>query len=99
MYPLTAGLNQATVRQAISTVFSNHDIALTESLPAKIRIDYRLSTADYALRRMHAPESEHDIEVARRRLAFEELFLLMAGLPYMKLGRLEQQCPAMKLTE
>jgi len=99
VYPLTAGLNQATVRQAISTVFSNHDIALTESLPAKIRIDYRLSTADYALRRIHAPESEHDIEVARRRLAFEELFLLMAGLRYMKLGRREEHGPAMKLTE
>jgi ATP-dependent DNA helicase RecG len=99
VYPLTAGLNQATVRQAISTVFSNRDLAITESLPAGIRTDYRLATADYALRRIHAPESEHDIEVARRRLAFEELFLLMAGLRYMKSGRRDECGPAMKLTE
>lgn len=98
VYPLTAGLNQATVRQAIEAVFSNRNLVLSEGLPAKIRTDYRLATADYALRKIHAPESGHDIEVARRRLAFEELFLLIAGLRYMKSGRREERGPAMNLT-
>ncbi len=99
VYPLTAGLNQTTVRQAIGAAFSNRNLVITESLPAEIRTDYRLATADYALRKIHAPESEHDIEVARRRLAFEELFLLMAGLRYMKSGRREERGPAMELTQ
>ncbi len=99
VYPLTAGLNQTTIRQAIGAAFSNREFVIAESLPPKIRTDYRLATADYALRKIHSPESEHDVEVARRRLAFEELFLLMAGLRYMKSGRHEERGPAMELTK
>ncbi|HHW93627.1 MAG TPA: ATP-dependent DNA helicase RecG [Clostridiaceae bacterium] len=99
VYPLTAGLSQATVRQAIEAAFSDRNLVITESLPAEIRSDYRLATADFALRKIHFPESEHDIEVARRRLAFEELFLLIAGLRYMKAGRREECGPNIELTQ
>lgn len=98
VYPLTAGLNQSQVRQSVASVFSRRGLVITESLPPVIRIGHQLATADYALRRIHFPESHHDIAIARRRLAFEELFLLVAGLKSLKAGREDERGPALSLS-
>jgi ATP-dependent DNA helicase RecG len=55
-----------------------------EGLPAEIRARRGLAGVGDALRAAHFPESEEDIEQARDRLAFEELFLHQALLATRK---------------
>ncbi|NLA95486.1 MAG: DEAD/DEAH box helicase, partial [Clostridiaceae bacterium] len=96
VYPLTAGLYQGNIRQAVQAVFDKSDFLAEETLPQEVRTEARLATADFAIRRIHFPSSRRDIELARRRLAFEELFLVMAGLRALKSGRHRQRGPVME---
>ncbi len=78
VYPATEGL---THRQVRTVVEENLDSLLAEIgdgdvLPEAWREPYRLPTLAAALRTLHAPARLADIEPARRRLAFEELFFL-----------------------
>ena len=60
---------------------------------AASRRDHQLASQAYAFSEIHFPSSRHAAEVGRRRLAFEELFLIMAGLRSLKSERtlLERQ--------
>jgi ATP-dependent DNA helicase RecG len=51
-----------------------------EPLPAELRARMALPLAADALRAVHFPERREDAEIARRRLAFEELFLHQTAL-------------------
>ena len=55
-----------------------------EPLPAALRSRYRLAGAADAVKAMHFPESGEDVERARERLRFEELFLYQAILATRK---------------
>ena len=55
-----------------------------EGLPAELRARRRLAGAGDAIKAVHFPESEEDVEDARRRLGFEELFLYQAVLATRK---------------
>lgn len=80
IYPLTQGLSQKLIRQAVQEVLQSGLIQrLTDPLPDAIRKKYRLATLEFALNRIHAPENQHELELARRRLAFDELFLLRSS--------------------
>ncbi len=96
VYPLTAGLYQGNIRQAVQAVLDKDDFLAEETLPQDLRTGARLATADFAIRRIHFPSSLRDVELARRRLAFEELFLVMAGLRALKSGRHRQRGPVME---
>ena len=89
VYPLTEGLSQGVMRQLILAVLPKLIGLLPEPLPAQIRRENRLCAVDYAYSRIHQPSSWEEAEICRRRLAFEELFLLQSGL--FLLGRSRQQ--------
>jgi len=55
-----------------------------EGLPSEIRARRRLASVGDALRVVHFPESAEEVETARERLAFEELFLHQALLATRK---------------
>ena len=55
-----------------------------EPLPAALRVRRRLAGAADAIKAVHFPETEEDIEEARERLRFEELFLYQAILATRK---------------
>ncbi len=55
-----------------------------EPLPVALRARYRLAGAADAIKAMHFPESGEDVELARERLRFEELFLYQAVLATRK---------------
>jgi ATP-dependent DNA helicase RecG len=55
-----------------------------EGLPAELRVRRRLAGVGDALQAAHFPEAERDLEEARKRLAFEELFLHQALLTTRK---------------
>jgi len=57
---------------------------IPEVLPERLLKAYRLVTPLEALRWIHFPRNEADLEAARRRLKFEELFILQLSLLRMK---------------
>ena len=83
VHPATEALKAQRIRQwmeqAVGLVGN-----VTESLPVELRVRRGLAGAADAVKAVHFPEDEDDIEVARQRLAFEELFLYQALLTTRK---------------
>jgi ATP-dependent DNA helicase RecG len=70
--------------------------AIPEPLPALLRVARRLPLRRDALAAMHAPRSEDEPRVARRRLAYEELLLLQLALQRRRRA-LDAEAPAQPL--
>lgn len=87
VYPLTRGLTQGVVRSTVAAALGRIEGKLPEPLPHWVRREHKLCDVEYAYRMIHQPTSVELYEVARRRLAFEEMFLVQAGLRMIK-GRL-----------
>lgn len=83
IYPQTAGMSSKAIEKLVKTAFSVCD-KFTDPLPEEIRNGYCLMGIEQALRNIHFPESEDMLSEARRRLIFEELFLLELGLMRLK---------------
>ena len=87
-YALTAGITNhflcSLVRHAMPCAKD-----LPETLPRQVRLDHQLAQMEFACRNIHFPESFEAMELARRRLSFEELFFLSAGLTMLKGRRTE----------
>jgi len=83
VHPATEQLKAARIRdwmeQAIRWVGN-----LPEALPAEMRLRYGLAGVADAVKAMHFPETAEEVEVARERLRFEELFLYQAILATRK---------------
>ncbi len=81
IYPLTSGLTgnilTKIIKNALTLYFSEtHE----DVLPSEIRQKYALCSEEFALRTIHDPKSSYDLEVARKRLIFEELLTLQLGM-------------------
>ncbi|NLC25053.1 MAG: ATP-dependent DNA helicase RecG [Fastidiosipila sp.] len=87
IYPLTEGLTQNILRDAVRQILDSDSLFFSEFLPANIRRDHKLASQAYAFSEIHFPSSRHAAEIGRYRLAFEELFLIMAGLRSLKSER------------
>lgn len=80
VYPATEGLAQRSLRSIIWNALDRYSASMPEVLPQAIRERMRLPRLTDALRSVHFP-SEAGAQVgARRRLAFEELFVLQLGV-------------------
>ena len=77
VYSLSADMTQKIIRGAVAESLKHEQV---EYLPMEIRQKYSLAHIKYALKNIHYPDSENDREVARKRLVFEELYLLMLAL-------------------
>jgi ATP-dependent DNA helicase RecG len=64
------------VFNAFLTLFSNSESILPETLTEDMLLCYNLVTKKDAVLRINFPLKEEDIEISRKRLAFEELFYL-----------------------
>ncbi len=84
VYPLTAGITNhllcTLAQQAVAACAQD----MPETLPRGVRLDHELAQAEFSYRNIHFPESFQALELARRRLTFEELFYLAAGLAMLK---------------
>lgn len=80
VYPLTAGLTQGVLRQIVAIALERFASRVPEAIPAEIRREHRLCEIAYAVRQIHQPTDDMARSIARRRLAFEELFMTLIGL-------------------
>ncbi len=87
VYPLTAGVtNNLLAGLALQSVEGCAD-QLSDGLPTDVRLDHSLCTMEYACRNAHFPEGWEALEIARRRLVFEELFTLSCGMAFLRSRR------------
>ncbi len=78
-YPATEGISSTQILALVRA----HEAAFAdvpEPLPAELRVRERLLDRPGALRAAHFPHREGDAELARRRLAFDELLAMQLAL-------------------
>jgi ATP-dependent DNA helicase RecG len=80
VYPLAAGLSQRALRSLQASVVERFAGRVPDALPAGVRDRLGLVPAARAWGDIHFPPDDEALEAARRRLVFEELFLLQLGL-------------------
>ena len=77
VYPETAGVTSLWFYHALAKILKTGVLKkLEDPLPESILRTYHLPSLQSALVFMHAPKREKDAEVARKRFAFEEVFLI-----------------------
>ncbi|MCL2092565.1 MAG: ATP-dependent DNA helicase RecG [Treponema sp.] len=76
LYPLTAGLNQTQLRRLMQRALGEYASPLENELPLYIREKMGLLPKSQAIRAIHFPESEEELQSAKRSLIYEELFYL-----------------------
>ncbi len=79
-YPLTEGLNAKSLRRFTKWAVDRYAAMIPEHLPPSIRSEAALLPLPEAVSQMHYPESEEMRVRAKRRLAFDELFLIQLGM-------------------
>lgn len=84
IYPLTAGVSQLILSRSIRQGLDACADILPDILPNEIRQTHHLCRIGYAYENIHFPEDEKALDLARRRLAFEELFLFTIGLKRLR---------------
>jgi ATP-dependent DNA helicase RecG len=91
VYPLTEGLSQNFVRSLVQeTVWRTAD-RLEETLPETIRKRYNLMPLREALRQIHFPDDDEELEAARRRIVFDEFLTLQLVLALRRKGIKEHE--------
>ena len=87
VYPLTAGVSQLVLSRSVRQGLDACADILPDALPDEIRREHQLCRIGYAYENIHFPESAEALDLARRRLAFEELFLFTLGLRRLRQRR------------
>ena len=88
VHPATEGISAAKLRELMWEAYPRM-LAAVEPLPTALRVAERLPDRPAALAAVHFPDSEEDERGARRRLAFEELFLLQLAVAGRRRARRE----------
>lgn len=83
IYPLTAGITQNYLFKLIHGIFDTNPV-IEEILEEDFRKQYQLAEINEATQNIHFPKSFAEVETARRRIIFEELFMLQLALLTIK---------------
>ena len=86
IYPLTAGISSKIIENSLSSVFKSYDSEF-DPIPADIIKRNGLVDQKTALFQIHKPDSLDSFAEAKKRLVFEELFILQLGLTLLKKRR------------
>ena len=85
IYSQVAGLTQKNIASAVVSAIRLGEIK--ENLPDSLRQKYNLCSLAYAIRNIHFPKDEESLKIAKRRLAFEELFIFQTALRFLREDR------------
>ena len=84
VYRTAAGLSQRVMMQAVRQGLDACLAELPDVLPRAVRERNQLAQTAYAFENIHFPADFEALELARRRLIFEELFVLACALGRMR---------------
>ena len=99
IYRLTDGINQRQIRQLVSQTVERCAGLVQEAFPEQLREQTDVCGIEAAIRMIHAPKSQEDVDNARRRLVYQELFILQLALAFRRQKiRTQNVSPALELT-
>jgi len=84
VYPLTDNLNAKVLRRAIYNAIETFSGQIDDILPDTIKQSLSLIDKQTAIRQIHFPDSNEYLEKARRRLIFEEFFMMQLRLALIR---------------
>lgn len=93
VYPLTAGISNNRLAGLTERCVQECAADMSDILPPQLRQTHGLAAAEFSYRNIHFPASEEFLELARRRLVFEELFYLSCGLALLQNRRKQGSGP------
>jgi ATP-dependent DNA helicase RecG len=80
VYPLTKGLTSRWLRRLTKRTVDYWTKRLPDHLPASLRQRANLMDLETAICQIHFPDNQQTLEQARRRLSFDEFFLIQMGV-------------------
>jgi len=83
-YSLTEGLTQKDFRKALYNALQLVNEKLTDVFPEDLRKRYSLAEINFCINNIHFPDTMEKLEMARKRLIFEEFFMMQSGLVHVK---------------
>ena len=91
VYPLTEGLAARTVRRLVKEAVDLWAQRLADFMPCSVLDHAGLMPLNKAIEQAHYPDSEQAKDESRKRLAFDELFLIQLGVLSRRRDWQEQQ--------
>lgn len=93
IYMLTKGVSGNTISKLVRQACDMAE-PVPDYLPAEIRKKWQLAEYSYAQEKIHFPEDEHHMLLARRRLVFDEFLLFILAVRSFKEDQTqENHCP------
>lgn len=83
IYSATDALSSKMIGKLVKTAL-DLGVYPDEALPEEIRSRCELCDISYAVKNIHFPQSEESLKIAKKRLVFEELFVLQTALYFLK---------------
>lgn len=80
VYPLTKGIAARTMRRLMRQVLDEWNNRLPDYVPESVLERTDLPDLDWAIQQVHFPDSMEELELARRRISFDELFLFQTAM-------------------
>lgn len=99
VYPETEGLTSKYLRKIIKPILNSIDDLITDYLPSDIIDTEKLIDLPTAIKKIHFPASNEDLEKAKKRLAFDELFLIALRFLNIKKELSDNNAPKINIDE
>ncbi|MBO4848511.1 MAG: ATP-dependent DNA helicase RecG [Clostridia bacterium] len=91
VYPLTKGIGQASMRSCVKAALKDIADGCPETLPDRVRLDHGLCQLGYALENLHFPISPEALNIAKRRLSFENTLYFTILLESLRVRSLHSE--------
>lgn len=83
IYPQNKNITSRIIQSAVQNALEKVEV-IPDYLPSEIIEKYSLVSLDTAIRNIHFPQNDEDLQKARDRLIFDELFILQLSLLSLK---------------
>ena len=80
IYPLTDGINQRQIRDIVARTVEECASLVQEAFPDELRDLADVCEIETAIKQIHSPKNHDQVEHARKRLVYQELFILQLAL-------------------
>lgn len=84
IYSLTEGVSQKIIREMVKNAMDGYLRLMPDFIPNIFREKFGLLDIETTLRSIHFPDNKTLLEEAKRRLIFEDFFLLQMGILYKR---------------
>ncbi len=84
VYRSLGGIPAKTLRDIMRQALTQLEDCCPETLPPALRLRHHLCERNFALRQAHFPESQANLQIALRRIAFEGLLMYQAAMTLLR---------------